>query len=80
MRLVKVSECKDFCYCRVKALKEFNVNKKVQIKPGDIIYAMHYPSKHWYLFNTMDESEGKQFELMIGAKQGIDFEDITENE
>lgn len=77
MRLMKISDRRSFCYCKVKSLREFDV-KKVHIKVGDFIYAMLYPSNHWYLFNTMDESEGKQYELMIGAVEGKDFEDIKE--
>ena len=77
MRLVKISERKNFCYCKVRALKEFNV-KKAKIKPGDIVYVMMYPMGKWYMFNTTDESAEKQYELMTGAIEGVDFEDIIE--
>lgn len=76
MRLSNISEKKNFCYCRVRSLKDLSPNKKICIKPGDAIYAMMYPSGHWHLFNTTDESEQKQFELMIDAKLGVDFEEI----
>jgi hypothetical protein len=77
MRLSKLSDRKTFSYCKVKSLKEFDV-KKVHIKVGDFIYAMLYPSNHWYLFNTNDETEGRQHELMVCAVEGKDFEDIKE--
>lgn len=79
MRLMKISDRKTWCYCKVKSLKEFNLGKKCNIKIGDTIYAMLYPMNKWHLFNTTEEDSTKQYELEIDAKIGIDFEDITEN-
>lgn len=79
MKIMKISDERTFCYCKVRSLKEFIIGKKVHIKVGDTIYAMLYPMKKWRLFNTTDEDEKKQFELEDDAKEGIDFEDITEN-
>jgi hypothetical protein len=75
---MKISDRQNFCYCKVKSLKTFDV-KKVHIKPGDTIYAMLYPNNHWHLFNTNNETENKQYELMIGAVESKDFEDIKED-
>ena len=52
------------------------IDLKVQV--GDTIYAMLYPMNKWRLFNTTEEDEIKQYELESNAKEGIDFEDITE--
>lgn len=79
MRLMKISDRRTFCYCKVRSLKQFTVRKH-HINIGDFIYAMLYPSKHWRLFNTPDEHEGKQYELMMGAVEGEDFEDIEDEE
>ena len=80
MRLMKISDKRNFCYCKVKSLKAFNLGKKCQIKVGDFVYVMLYPMGKWYMFNTCDETNEKHTELMTDAKEGIDFEDITENE
>lgn len=79
MRLMKVSDKRTFCYCKVKSLKTISVNRKAQIKPGDFVYVMLYPMNKWHLFNTSEEDATKQYELETDAKIGIDFEDITEN-
>ena len=79
MRLMKISDKRNFCYCKVKSLKAFNLGKKCQIKVGDFVYVMLYPMGKWYMFNTCDETNEKHTELMTDAKEGIDFEDITEN-
>ena len=78
MALSKISERRNFHYCKVKSLKDFSLSKKVQIKKGDFVYVMHYPMGKWYMFNTCDETNEKQYELMTGAIEGIDFENFEE--
>lgn len=78
MRIMKISDKRNFCYCKVRSLKEYTIGKKLHIKVGDTIYAMLYPMNKWRLFNTTEEDEIKQYELESNAKEGIDFEDITE--
>ena len=75
MQIRNVSDKRTFCYCKAKALKEFQY-KKTKVSIGELVFVMLYPNNDWYIFNTMDESKDKQFVLSDNAKIRIDFEPI----
>lgn len=77
MRLRKISDRQNFCYCKVKSLIDIDM-KRSHIKAGDIIYAMLFPGGRWTLFNSNDETGRVQCELLTNAIEGKDFEDIKE--